>query len=200
MTDRPIIFSGPMICALLEGRKTMTRRLAWGLHRPSKAEMEDAAAKGFVGIVRRPAPTIWQRVKPGDRLWVRETWKPHSIYGSTLPRNVPENSRIFYCADGGSFPSNTPWRSPIHMLRWASRLTLVVTATKIERLQSIGASDAMAEGVCEVGEVCRPVGAFAVLWNELHGSESWAANPEVVVLTFTVNKQNIDALPKLEAA
>ena len=97
-----------------------------------------------------------------------------------------------------------PWRPSIHMPRWASRLTLIVTATKIERLQKIANADAIAEG-CGVSldhptpERTRepfPVEAFKTLWMKLHGADAWDDNPEVVALTFTVHKANIDAVKR----
>jgi hypothetical protein len=203
MTDRPIIFSAPMIRALLEFRKTQTRRLAWRIPNGDDAEC---------------FPSPWQKVKPGDRLWVRETWKPHSIYAGKKPREIPK-STVFFSADEAYAPSNTPWVPPIHMPRWASRLTLVVTAAKVEQLQTITDTDAVAEGVTAksyfrfppqsiwcvpgvldhrkgVGELTRanPRMMYAALWDTLHGGGHWLGNPEVVALTFTVHKTNIDQM------
>lgn len=186
MTDRPIIFSAPMIRALLDGRKTMTRRLAW---------------REFPKLVRvvndkpRRAPSPWQRVQPGDRLWVRERFSGRHEGWSVDHPGGP----IWYWADGN--PRHGDWTKPkpsIHMPRWASRLTLTVTATKIERLQDISERDAVLEGVYCVrrheNDDASPTQLFAMLWCNLHGDDSWNANPEVVALTFTVEKRNIDAL------
>lgn len=82
----------------------------------------------------------------GDLLWCREAWKPHSLYAELPPRLIPQ-TKVFFAADGGYSPSNTPWRSSTQMPRWASRLTLEVVGVKIERLQSISEEDALAEGV-----------------------------------------------------
>lgn len=181
--DRPIIFSTPMIRALLDGRKTQTRRLAWRDHRQDTAHVDGEAVETVV--TRKPSP--WQRVKPGDRLWVRESWR-QGVY------------EIYFRADG-EMGRSTRWCPSIHMPRWASRLTLTVTATKIERLQEISEEEARMEGV--EGEISFTAQyttdrhyysrGFAKLWDELHGSGSWDANPEVVALTFTVEKRNIDA-------
>lgn len=204
--DYPIIFSAAMVRALLDGRKTMTRRYAWTMQRID------------IHGVHGGKPTPWQKVKPGDLLWVRETfwgcdfaetgYLPIVVYaerhhGKTYDH--PGNVRIA-APRFGHIPS-------IHMPRSASRLTLVVTATKIERLQDINEKDARAEGVLYVpghGEItleelradpgysnflcCRH--GFEMLWNEQHGPDAWDANPEVVALTFTVHKANIDALGK----
>jgi hypothetical protein len=197
LTDHPAIMSAPMVLALLAGRKTMTRRHAWRWKEPPKAHRSTRVSRtgGWV-------PTSWQRVKAGDRIWVRETWKPHSIYERVIPRDIPK-SRIFYAADGGSFPSNTPWRSPIHMPRWASRLTLEVQATRIERLQEITEADCVAEGAPIIQLVGNPADDgpmvklkdhiygtprtwFRELWDSLHGAGAWDTNPEVVVVAFKV--------------
>jgi hypothetical protein len=201
MTDRPVIFSSPMIRALLENRKTMTRRLAW---HPTK--------KNIFGA---PWPTPWQKVRPGDRLWVREAWRIEGC-GSGVSAEACRIYRgpgreIEYRADEYK---PVPWmeRSPIHMPRWASRITLVVTETKIERVQAISVEDAIAEG-CDGRKTVRQFalfgskgekrkqiirlhapGDFADLWCSLHGPAAWDDNPEVVALRFEVHKVNIDRM------
>lgn len=190
MTDRPIIFSAPMVRALLDGRKTMTRRLAW--HGGPKDE-------GGVAKIAECRASPWLKARPGDRLWVREAWQrihvPHA--GAEWIVFAAADNRTDY---GG------PWRSPIHMPRRASRLTLVVTATKIERSQDISEEDAEAEGVFRhvaehsLDKVFRgergatAIRYFQELWESLHGPGSWDSNPEVVALTFTVHKCNIDRM------
>ena len=181
MTDRPIIFSGPMVRALLHGRKTQTRR------------MEDSPLRKCV---------------PGDRLWVRESWKVHSIYNHLPPRDVPR-SKVFYLADDGYAPRGSCGRPSIFLPRWASRMTLVVTDVRFQVLQDIAGSDAIAEGIARTedswwsgapGQASpSAVGAFALLWNGLHGEQSWDDNPKIVALTFTVHQLNIDEMPKREA-
>ena len=181
MTDRPIIFSAPMILALLEGRKTMTRRLAWTEGKPKT--IRGRANTGF----RRASS--WQKVSPGDRLFVREaiTWNP-------------EDGTLFYTADQAPLAAMPPAGyeiarahiSSVFMPRWASRLTLTVTATRIERLQNITEEDAKAEGVLPPGNPGNAWPHFALIWTDLHGPGSWGANPEVVAISFTVEKRNID--------
>lgn len=175
--DRPIIFSAPMVRALLDGRKTMTRRKAW------KKEGE----RGFVQWGEGPSP--WQRVQPGDRLWVREACMSDpdrfTIYRADWERyNVCDTMR---------------WRPSIHMPRWASRLTLTVTAVRVERLQEISCADAIAEGIAPAAnsqtidcDTPDPRDEFHALWDRLHGEGAWDANPEVVAITFAVRKGNID--------
>ncbi len=217
MTDIPIIFSAPMVRALLEGRKTMTRRLAWqfktlpaqkpdgSLHTSKMWQCFSSNGDG-IETWRRHSP--WQKVKVGDRLWVRESACFTIDQGTRKPAKTE-----WFLADGENpYRDNFTVKSrpSIHMPRWASRITLVVTETKIQLLQGISEMDACAEG-CEedwadglpvwyvpgggmsrhraTGEEC-----FEWLWSSLHGVESWEANPDVVALTFTVHQQNIDAM------
>ena len=177
MTDRPIIFSSPMVRALLEGRKTQTRRLAW-------KRVMDRLAGDMID-----APSPWQHVQPGDRLYVRETWMP------AIDASGPS---VRYAADYDAAGYQTmrafqEWRSPLHHARKDSRLTLVVAATRIERLHKILDADARAEGLDYDGDRTASEN-FSKLWRELHGVESWCSNPDVVVLTFRVVKANIDAI------
>lgn len=196
MTDIPIMFSAPMVLALLAGRKTMTRRLAW---RPAKVNRR--VEHGSLSKLMRES--IWQRVKPGDRLWVRES-------GIVQFADVTR-IKIGYAADGVTsdwieFPERLAFEPeighgvPNGVYREASRLTLVVTATKIEPLQRISKADVIAEGITERnGASIADVAAgwhepFSALWNNLHGARSWDANPDVVAMSFAVHRRNIDAL------
>lgn len=207
MKTRPIIFSAPMIQALLEGRKTMTRRLAW----------RDAEPNAGV-----PVATLWQKVKPGDLLWMRETWcahwgRPqlhaHKLVGYSVKQSnggwavATEEEPIYayYRAEDDKSPlSHVKWSSPIHMPRWASRLTLEVTAVKIERVQEISEADVIAEGIVRDRDTWKvpgtlmlaslPAVAYRLLWSELHGPDSWDANPHVVAISFKVHKRNVDEM------
>lgn len=221
MADIPIIFSAPMILALLDGRKTMTRRLRW----------QGRKAADGVGFIESP----WARVKPGDRLWVRESywrWGRWYKYGKTKagrqqwrfkvianPLVIP----VVYNEPPGPKPLRETIgfhkRPSIFLPREHSRLTLTVTATKIERLQLITDADAQAEGIVEddgsepdiwyvpgasaaglkIDMADRPSKVFPSLWRSLHGPATWDTNPKVVALTFTVNQHNIDAMSKAAA-
>ena len=181
MKERPILFSAPMVRAILSGSKSQTRRivkardLEWmdvhqGLREPDNAE-------------RCP------HGQPGDRLWVRETWHDAS---SSL------HSCALYRADGIDLHWDK-WTPSIHMPRWASRITLEITSVRVERLQEISIEDAKAEGawgpddsiVQKVTDYfgtdifsANPRKAFQMLWESINGPDSWAANPWVWVIEF----------------
>lgn len=203
MTDYPIIFSAPMVKALLSGRKVMTRRLAWRQTIASPKKPRPGAAHGEDGYSYYP--TSWQRVKPGDRLWVRENltvgyWPCRADYSADSTQ-VPSGDKLPH---DKLYPRITV--PSIHMPRWASRLTLVVTATKIERLNDISEADAQAEGMpkpyfgdgdppfTENAIMVSRVKQFRNLWNALHGDGAWADNPEVIAMSIIVHKQNINAM------
>ncbi|HEY8343343.1 MAG TPA: hypothetical protein VIK75_10195 [Calditerricola sp.] len=183
MTVRPIIFSGPMVRALLDGRKTMTRRLA-------------------------SSPLA--KAQAGDLLWVRESWW-HDKDGGDVANEYGYLADGYYPGHGSNC-GHVRHRPSIHMPRWASRLTLEVTGVKVERLQDISEEDAIAEGIrpWKLGWHSQedhehigwksPAIAFRDLWNRLHGPDAWDANPWVVAISFTVHKANVDALIERRAA
>lgn len=194
MVDRPIIFSAPMICALLADRKTQTRRLAWR-SAPAAVRFDDPSAGMTPGT-----PSPWQRVQPGTRLWVREAWRAGFGYDGAKIADMAHHARIWFDADGShEGGSGLKGRPSIHMPRWASRLTLTVTGVRVQRLQEISEADAQAEGArAAYGEPFDPDSAltdrrrFHLLWNHIHGPGSWDANPEVVCLSFRCDRKNID--------
>ena len=180
MTDRPVIFSAPMIHALIDGRKTQARR------------------------VLKPQPDTKHIPKPyaiGDRLWVRECF---SYDRRSLGKKGV--SPPWYWADGN--PASSDWTKPkpsICMPRWASRLTLIVTDVRVQRLQEITQSDAQAEGAPDLRQIHWPNDDpgdsndvyrrnFCALWRIIHGPGSWDTNPWVVALTFAIQLGNIDAI------
>lgn len=222
MPDRPIIFSAPMVRALLEGRKTQTRRVL--KDQPTPNEPIGGASPygqdwvwqhGTDGSVFRqmlPPPPY----APGDRLYVREAWCTSPAYDDIKPSEMGGDESIRYAADGtweswgwgnlGCVEGRA--RSPIHMPRWASRLTLTVTDVRVQRLQEISEADAMAEGIHRNTSSWFPIpgvdgsgttarAAFAGLWNSIHGDTAWDANPWVAAITFTVQHGNIN---QMEAA
>jgi len=192
MTDRPIIFSTPMVRALLEGRKTQTRRV---LKPPLRgAWIEDGAIWAMTPDGPDGLPLPYAR---GDRLWVREGFCWVSAWGW---RYRADNDDL---DDKREFGEVGKWQSPIHMPRWASRLTLTVTDVRVQRLHDISEADAVAEGIepkwhaytgygKQADVWMSPYDSFASLWISIHNTGAWDANPWVVALTFTVEKRNID--------
>lgn len=200
MADKPIIFSGPMVRALLEWRKTQTRRLIkWQGPRGFPHSFDHARIDNPAGVPRLLVPYLhpeepqgWDDcpmhrhygpADPGDRLYVREAID-----------KVSEPGAVFYRADYEAKhgdASGLGWRPSIHMPRWASRLTLTVTDVRVQRLRDISNEDAVAEG-CSDGVF--PWEEFRDLWNSLHGPDAWVRNSWVVALTFTVQHGNIDQI------
>lgn len=195
--ERPILFSGPMVRAILEGRKTQTRRIIKGAAMEADLPSELQESYEIEGRLFVAPDQHWivtekpVRYAVGDRLWVRESF------------NVTWGSEALYKADGGSaydagYSSEPKWKPSIHMPRWASRITLEVTAVKVERLQDISEEDAQAEGApvqfrTAIGQEVGPReykipnshrGGFANLWNQINGSYAWELNPWVVAVTF----------------
>ena len=185
-TERPILFSAPMIRALLAGTKTQTRRVVkdTGLYAINAAiHGPETAARELLALASR-----CPYGQPGDRLYVRETWAaPHALDGHT-PRFMPRGTRMHYAAteDRGGLL----WRPSIHMPRWASRITLEVTEVRVERLQAISRGDAMAEG-CPFANMAAgpdPRDWYRDLWNEINGPGAWGLSPWVWVVAFKVVK------------
>ena len=191
MKERPILFSGPMVRAILDGTKTQTRRVA-------KLQPRSQADIGWHGrsmpFIRNPDVTRRNLAcpfgHPGDRLWVREAWKANSTFNDLPPRDLPTGVKVFYLTGSGYSPSSARYRHARFMPRWASRITLEITDVRVQRLHEISEADAIAEGTREPSLV--PVtGArfserdvFAALWQHINGSASWNANPWVWALTF----------------
>jgi hypothetical protein len=220
MTDRPIIFSGAMVLALLEGRKTMTRRL---LRTPKglleKFPLENAGSvrvteEGWqiqAGKYNVYSRTFQPNYAVGDRLYVRETfnWEPgtggdpdavclkadNSVYGEDGER---------WDIDAETLMATPIWGPSIHMPRALSRITLTVTAVKVERLQNISEEDAEAEGaeftpyMNHLNEADGDyIEDFKRIWQSLNAKRApWESNPWVVVMSFEVAKMNIDRMVK----
>lgn len=155
--ERPILFSGPMVLSILEGKKTQTRRI----DKPFKI------------------PYV-----VGDRLWVRETWTPTDGDNECLFRATIKDDTDYSPEE----IANIRWKPSTHMPRWASRITLVVTAVRKERLQDITCADAIAEGV-KINHDCAtpdPRVGFRDIWFTLYGPSAWDANPMVWRVVFKV--------------
>lgn len=160
MKSKPILFSGPMVRAILEGRKSKTRRIMKPqpseLFHPSKCERyypsitdkngECAPGREIFGCYDINGEDEGYKCKwePGDHLWVRETWAPHDAEAI----ESKDSSMIYYRADDYTkHQSDGPWKPSIFMPRWASRITLEITNIRVERLQEISGADAVAEGI-----------------------------------------------------
>lgn len=255
-TDRPILFSAPMVRALLDGRKTQTRRLlkppplvGWdhqgiNIHgdgvfypRGDDDKKNEAAYENWDGIAKL-------KYQIGDRLWVQEEWKvvrgtldyetgneydcfewDHDIYGDPrdyLSADARANfsADLYYSADGedenpcvfypGAFGEpEIAWSAPSDMPIWASRLTLVVTDVRVQRLQDISEADAIEEGAAYEGSSeCGSAGGydgpskthwtakswFCDIWTSINGPGAWDANPWVTAVSFTLHQVNIDRM------
>ena len=198
MKESPILFSAPMVRALLAGTKTQTRRI----FKPDRMTW-DANGRYTTYAMRGGElsttgsgpfkPSSWLHYcpygQPGeDRLYVRETWAAPHAYDHLPPRLIPQDARIHYAAteDRGGLL----WRPSIHMPRWASRITLEVTGVRVERLQDISEADAEAEGIDfirhypDADETLTAKVLYEVLWESINGPGSWEANPWVWVIDF----------------
>ncbi|MDQ9409497.1 hypothetical protein [Serratia marcescens] len=200
MKERPVIFNGEMVRAILDGRKTQTRRVVSDRHMhlidvasqigecyPLESGINHANSQSYY---RDLCPFGWV----GDRLWVRETFAGHYLDDNQIQdikdgRDKAEDLceyRADYsddadCVDG--------WTPSIHMPRWASRITLEITAVRVERLNDISEEDAKAEGVAPSQHIITPAEAlyrvgFLKLWQSIYGFDSWNANPWVWVIEF----------------
>jgi hypothetical protein len=194
--ERPILFSAPMVRAILEGRKSQTRRVAHESYRnifeASSLANGYVALNVFAGEIHSPYGN------PGDRLWVRETFYIDRGYCiiRPLPRERPAgiDDCIYYRADGEcceQIPEcccgelgPTPWRPSIHMPRWASRITLEVVGVRVERLREITEQDAISEGMLTLGPSSRE--RFEKFWDSINAKRGleWGANPWVWVIEF----------------
>ena len=245
MSERGIIFSTPMVQALLAGRKTQTRRII------KKPAALDALAVFGPTMLLQPGCADLLPFAPGDRLWVKETCRAEELSYPPSARPATRKEKALYGrrlvtvldemdgADGVRYLADQSWRrienthdagerwsemyhsgrggkhgvgstiSPRLMPRWASRLTLLVTEVRVQRLQGISEEDAIAEGI----ELYRLMGAqgwvnyhdkpgdarrryladprrsFRSLWESLHGPGSWEANPWVAAISFEVARR-----------
>lgn len=199
MKERPILFNDEMVRAILDGRKTQTRRSMKPQPEKRGAFWEWGGAgwsldHGVVPVVQGHSMSArCPYGQPGDRLWVREAhaFVPTSAYAHSEgvqqtinPHCRNQDTAAIYRQGWERSTGGFRWRPSIHMPRWASRLLLEVTAVRVERLQDITEADAIAEG----GPVDSPCGLatgwFADLWDKINGDDAWGANPWVWVVEF----------------
>jgi hypothetical protein len=202
MAEKPIPFSGDMVRAIMDGRKTQTRRVS-GLDRfnkqPGRWRLEGnmMVFDGGFDYVELPKSPYG---RPGDCLWVRETWATVNSYDTLPPSKIPHGGKswpvVWYDADPGAAGlSNTKSphlgkkRPSIFMPRWASRLMPRVTDVTVERVQDITLADAIMEG-CPDSELdgLSPLDWFESLWDSINAKRGydWDSNPFVWVVKFEV--------------
>lgn len=213
MNEKPILFNSEMVNAILSGRKTQTRRIMG--NQPAGQDLEAVHVRHnddfnfqWYGNLGESSYFRCPLGKPGDQLWVRETWARYNI-------DQTSHDMAYRATAPADWPNDGLWRPSIHMPRWASRINLLITGVRVERLQDISEQDAMAEGITakEVIIETRYEGgghveitaerfffvggddegyesaeeAFAELWDSIYGQkegESWQANPWVWVINF----------------
>ncbi|EQC0968723.1 morphogenetic protein [Citrobacter braakii] len=197
MTERGMIFNSEMVRAILDGRKTQTRR-------PVKFPFKDRnlgcelSGNELAGELSSGNYLNSPFGKPGDRIWVRETFQGPLFdidqMDAYCKDSAPFEKTQFcvYKADGKPAPEffdaddnlHCCWRPSIHMPRWASRLLLEITSVRVERIRSMSQDDARAEGVIAASGPMEAGLAFRELWDSIYGEESWKANPWVWVIEF----------------
>lgn len=229
MQKLSISFIAPMVCGILReierpGRgKTQTRRVLTAHCDQAPAFVDGGAIMAFD---EHEKLYRWPNTKAvGDRLYVREAWRASSHYDDLSPSEMGGDESVRYEADGSACAWNFAVQHPgrfrhgMHMPRWASRITLIVTDVRVQRLQEISEADAIAEGLehdidGDVGEYGRhyviekwrgadflpwisdPIEAFADLWDHLNHARGydWDANPWVATYTFQPILGNIDTI------
>jgi len=208
MKERPILFSGEMVKAILEGRKTQTRRVAkiefnggTSKHDYVTSIEENVNYKGkcihfydknhfYMGSSNYPYGL------PGDRLWVRETWAHDDPDCNNVHCEISDH--IWYKASenkivADSFAGSARWKPSIFMPRWASRITLEIVNIRVERVQDIDMNGMIAEGIhvsyvatARSGILLTELHAFKTLWDSINAKRgySWESNPWVWVVEF----------------
>jgi len=198
VTERPILFSAPMVRAILAGTKTQTRRIIKCPPHYQIEEKDDGKPWPWMYDSERdrdhfmPCPYG----EPGTRLWVREAWRAVWSSDDEPPRAFNAGYRFWYEADAPHQDGFGKLRPSIHMPRCASRITLEVTGVRVEKLQDISEADAMAEGVAlhddgkftdymsPTGYAGNAVSSYRSLWTSINGPSSWEANPYVWAVEF----------------
>nr|WP_315596125.1 hypothetical protein [uncultured Cupriavidus sp.] len=202
MKERPILFSGAMVRAILDVRKTQTRRIVKPQPEINKQGnlTGEWLSKPLDGLLLPRLQDITIHCpygQTGDRLWVRETWAQPApldpgptVYRADYPACVPAGFENIPPAD------SITWKPSIHMPRWACRIELEIAGVRIERLNDCSEADAIAEGIASELEgwtdysnpscqMCLdPVDSYRTLWDSINGAGAWAANPWVWVVEF----------------
>lgn len=207
MKERPILFQGAMVRALLDGSKTQTRRIVKsqppegepiqsGLYHPTRTHRDGEQYPGDEVCGAYTQDGEWALPcpygQPGDRLWVRETF-------TAMPRKAAALYRadhLFEHMPKGDLGRDWNWTPSIFMPRWASRILLEIVSVRVERLNDISEADAVAEGLTSTADdaawhveheqhrAVNPVDSYASLWESINGAGSWDANPWVWCIEF----------------
>ena len=206
--ERPILFSGSMVRAIIEGRKTQTRRVIKPKHEFFVDDGHDGINRVYYPCYVTGEPEPQEILCPygsvGERLWVRETWMPFDYdhrppsyaYRADVTQEG-EDLRKEYVKCGRQYQ----WRPSIHMPRKASRITLEITGVRIERLNDIDLADCIAEGIewkyrddktthwrdysgLDVSCTTSAYFSYQTLWESINGPLSWSLNPWVWVVEF----------------
>ncbi|MGK4442424.1 hypothetical protein ACSMDF_03535 [Yersinia enterocolitica] len=206
--ERPILFNAEMVQAILSGRKTQTRRI---INEKTLQLFDVAVIAGEchpLELCDERSQSYYVEFCPlgkaADQLWVRETFQG-PLFDYEQMESYLEDSAKFespeYCvyrADGNPTPEfvdaddnlHCKWKPSLHMPRWASRINLLITGVRVERLQDISEQDARAEGCAygkgngEIDLAVRPENHFPTLWASIYGADGWQANPCVWVIEF----------------
>jgi|WetSurMetagenome_2_1015567.scaffolds.fasta_scaffold83267_3 hypothetical protein len=192
MKERPILFSDPMVRAILDGRKTQTRRVVKPQPNiPSRGKWCGTTHAGSSNCPYCPPNfdpllTVCPYGQPGDRLWVRETWLPWDASGGV--------EKYLYRATEPGTACDGSWKPSIFMPRHVIRITLEIVSVRVERVQEISEADAKAEGIEDALAVSPPVTigqdrifSFKRLWDSINAKRpgcSWGDNPWVWCLSF----------------
>ncbi|HIA5714219.1 TPA: hypothetical protein ACWQQG_000981 [Yersinia enterocolitica] len=187
MNEKPILFNAEMVNAILSGRKTQTRRIMG--NQPAGQDLETVHVRHnddfnfqWYGNLGESSYFPCPLGKPGDQLWVREAFAAGLCTESTLAYRATHKTEDLEEGWGETIK----WTPSIHMPRWASRINLLITGIRVERLNDISEQDALAEGV-SANEHSPARYVFGSLWQSIYGADnpkSWQANPWVWVIEF----------------
>lgn len=184
MRERPIMFSSPMVRAILSGGKTQTRRVI--RHQPNPIKCGEGYGS-YLRIDRRFIEDRCPHGVPGDQLWVKETF----FFDNYMDENhSPVSEGPFYLADFPGGNDELKWTPSIFMPRCFSRISLLITDVRVQRIQDISERDAFAEGI-EPGEHHEdsdigPIDHFMGLWDSINAKRgfNWDSNPWTWAITF----------------
>lgn len=204
-----MIFNAEMVRALLDGRKTQTRRpIKWKQTRFTEIGEREDGSKWPWSEDAEHACDFWHPCPfgaVGDRIWVREAFRVHSratdvatlVYKASERNSWTEQTRRVPVAVCNKPATPEKWTPSLHMPRWASRILLEITDVRVERLNAINEHDAQAEGVARLRggfwkhyqpgwtqHQLSARGSFVTLWKSIYGEESWNSSPWVWVIEF----------------